>query len=364
MVHDYHRAGGHSRYVAELASRFSKNHEVHVFANQIERDGAANIHFHTVPAWRANALTTVLTFALPATFQISGGFDIIHSQGFCGFRGNILTGHICNRAWHLALLKQGGVTFRESIFNAVATTLEYTTYRFARHSAVVAISERVANDLIRFYHCPAPIHVIHHGVDLEQFSPANRQLWRMEVRARHGIADGEVLFLYVGDLRKGASHCIQALSQLERGRLLFVSRSSTADYQRMAEEAGVGSRVVFQGPTDQVERFYAAADALLLPTPYDAFAMVVTEAMACGLPIVVSREAGVSELIRHGVNGLLLDDANSVCELAGLMQSLLDDPGRRLALGREARKTVESMSWDSVAEQTLQVYRELLENSN
>jgi UDP-glucose:(heptosyl)LPS alpha-1,3-glucosyltransferase len=264
----------------------------------------------------------------------------------------------------LALQKQGGVTFRESIFNAVATTLEYTTYRFARHSAVVAISERVANDLIRFYHCPAPIHVIHHGVDLEQFSPANRQLRRSEVRGRYGIAEDEVLFLYVGDLRKGAERCIEALSRLDRGHLLFVSRSSPADYQRLAEEAGLGSRVLFQGPTNQVERFYAAADALLLPTPYDAFAMVVTEAMACGLPIVVSREAGVSELIRHGTNGLLLENVGSGPELAGLMQSLLEDPGLRLALGREARKTVESMSWDSVADQTLKVYRELLENSN
>src|SRR5262245_25577888 len=110
LVHDYHRAGGHSRYVAELAGRFAKDHEVHVFANRIER-GAENIHFHTVPAWRANALTTVLTFALPATFQPDRGFDIIHSQGFCGFRGNVFTGHICNRAWHLALKRlEGGTT--------------------------------------------------------------------------------------------------------------------------------------------------------------------------------------------------------------------------------------------------------------
>src|SRR5438876_6629068 len=161
VVHDYHRAGGHSRYVAELATRFAKEHEVHVFANRIERDGTARIRFHTVPAWRANALTTVLTFALPATLQLGRSFDIIHSQGFCAFRGNVFTAHICNRAWHLALQKmEGGVTFRESIFNAVATSLEHTAYRFVSHGAVVAISERVAQDIVRFYRCSAPIHVI------------------------------------------------------------------------------------------------------------------------------------------------------------------------------------------------------------
>lgn len=361
LVHDYHRAGGHSRYVAELANRFAQEHEVHVFANRIERGGATDIRFHNLPAWRANALTTVLTFALPATFGVGRGFDIIHSQGFCGFRGNVFTGHICNRAWHLALEKlEGGVTFRESIFDAVATTLEYATYRFHRHVAVVAISERVAGDLVRYYHCKVPIHVIHHGVDLELFSPDNRRRWRPDARAELGFSDAEMVFLYVGDLRKGASRCIEALAQFDDGRLLFVSRSAAAPYQRLAENAGVAGRVTFLGPTQEVEKAYAAADALLLPTPYDAFAMVVSEAMACGLPVVVSREAGASELIQNGVNGLVLEDSTSVGELAGHMRSLREDRHRAAGLGCHARKSVEPMSWDAVAAQTMQVYRELV----
>jgi UDP-glucose:(heptosyl)LPS alpha-1,3-glucosyltransferase len=361
IVHDYHRAGGHSRYVAELASRFASEHEVHVFANRIDRDGTTGIHFHTVPAWRANALTTVLTFAVPATVQPGRGFDIIHSQGFCGFRGNVWTGHICNRAWHLALQnREGGATFRESIFNAVASALEHAVYRCVRRGAVVAISQRVARDIARYYHCPAPIHVIHHGVDLQLFSPSNRLTWRSQVRKQYGLADGETVFLYVGDMRKGGGRCIQALSKLAHGRLLFVSRSLEGPYRRMADDLGLAGRVMFLGPTNQVERIYAAADALMLPTPYDAFAMVVSEAMASGLPVVVSREAGASELIQHGVNGLLLDDLTNVTELAGHMDSLSRDPRWAAGLGRAARKTVEPMSWDAVARQTMRVYEGLL----
>ena len=365
IVHDYHRAGGQSRYVAELASRFAKGHEVHVFANTIDRDGAAGIHFHTVPAWRANALTTVLTFALPATLQPGRGFDIIHSQGFCGFRGNVFTGHICNRAWNMALKERaGGATLREFIFNAVATTLEYAVYHFTRHSAVVAVSARVAEDLVSHYQCPAPIHVIHHGVDLQLFSPDNRRRWRSSVRAQYGLSDSGMVFLYVGDLRKGAAQCIQALSKLNQGRLLLVSRSPVSDYRRIAEEAGVVDRVMFLGVTNQVEKVYAAADALLLPTPYDAFAMVVSEAMAVGLPVVVSRQAGAAELIEHGVNGLLLEDTKSIDELAGHMQSLLSDRQWASELGSAARKSVEPLSWDAVAERTMRVYKELVQNPN
>jgi UDP-glucose:(heptosyl)LPS alpha-1,3-glucosyltransferase len=361
LVHDYHRSGGHSRYVAELASRFAKDHEVHVFANRIERNGVSNIQFHAVPAWRLNALTTVLSFVLPVTVQIGRGFDIIHSQGFCGLRGNVFTGHICNLAWHRALRKlEGGATVRESIFNSVGTTLEYALYRFTRHGEVIAISQRVAQDLVRLYHCPAPIHVIHHGVDLDIFSPANRQRWRGEVRSKLRLPDEEMVYLYVGDLRKGARRCIQALAQLDRGTLLFISRSRTAAYSQMAVETGVSDRVMFLGPTDLVERFYAAADALLLPTPYDAFGMVISEAMASGLPVVVSREAGASELIQHGVNGLILREVTDVGELAGHMQTLRDNRSKAAELGSEARKSVESMSWDAVAQQTMGVYEELL----
>jgi UDP-glucose:(heptosyl)LPS alpha-1,3-glucosyltransferase len=169
-----------------------------------------------------------------------------------------------------------------------------------------------------------------------------------------------MVYLYVGDLRKGARRCILALARLATGRLLLVSRSEEAPYRRLAEESGLGDRVIFAGATSQVEHAYAAADALLLPTPYDAFAMVVTEAMACGLPVVVSREAGACELIAHRVNGLVLNDATSVEELAGHMYFLESDPGSAAALGSAARSKVEALSWDEVAGRTIRVYEDLL----
>jgi len=364
VVHDYHRAGGHSRYVAELATRFAKKHEVHVYANRIEGSGDNGIHFHRVPAWRANAFTTVLSFILPATLQIGRSYDIIHSQGFCALRGNVFTAHICNRAWHLGLRRlEGGATAKETIFNAMGTTLEYGLYHFARRSRVIAISQRVADDLVRFYGCRAPIRVIHHGVDLETFSPANRARWRAAVRKELGIAEREIVYLYVGDLRKGGARSIRALGKLNGGRGVFVSRSNPEPYRRIAEAAGAGDRAIFTGPTNQVEKFYAAADALVLPTPYDAFAMVVSEAMASGLPVIVSREAGASELIEHGRNGLLLDDVTDVEELASHMQSLAVDRSWAQGMGCAARKTVEPLTWDAVAQQVMHVYEELREPS-
>ncbi len=362
VVHDYHRAGGHSRYVAELATRFCKKHEVHVFANRITDDGTPGIHFHKVPAWRANAFTTVLSFALPATVKVGRGFDVVHSQGFCGLLGNVFTAHICNRAWHVALRKQQErITVRELVFNAVASALEGSLYRLARKSEVIAVSERVKRDLVQYYHCQAPIHVIFHGTDVDLFSPPVRERLRAEARAEFGIPRDEYVFLYVGHLRKGARLSIQALAQVKQGILLCISATNSEEYRRFARACGQEHRVIFAGPTLHIEKAYAAADAFLLPTPYDAFAMVASEAMACGLPVVVSREAGASELIKHGVNGLILKDVTRPEELAQHMQALLQNPRWAEGLGCGGRQTVEKLTWDKMAEQTMQVYEKLLQ---
>jgi UDP-glucose:(heptosyl)LPS alpha-1,3-glucosyltransferase len=357
-VHDYRRMEGHSRYVVELATRFAQDHEVHVFANEIETEEDSKIHFHQVPAWRPNALASILSFAFQATLQVRGDFDIIHNQGLCGMRGNVFTAHICNRAWHRALRQSiGHLTFREWLSGTTLSALEHLFYRHARNCHVIAVSRRVAGDLRMLYHCKAPISVIYHGVDLRTFTPARENPIRNTVRAECNLAGDEMAFLFVGDMRKGGRQCIHALSRLPAGKLLFISRSPDAAYRSLACQMGVGERVHSLGTIAQVQKYYAAADALLLPTHYDAFGMVVTEAMASALPVIVSRQAGAAELIAQGENGLLLEDFADSEELAQKMRILIDDRAFALRLGNAARRTVEHYSWDAVAEQTMQLYR-------
>jgi UDP-glucose:(heptosyl)LPS alpha-1,3-glucosyltransferase len=266
-----------------------------------------------------------------------------------------------NEAWHVALKKLGGgETAREAVFNVIAAALEHSMYRRARNSEVIAVSERVARDLVEYYHCPAPIHVIYHGTDVKLFSPETRARLRGQAKAEYGVPAGQFVFLYVGNLRKGARQCMQALARLDQGVLLCVAATEQEPYRQFARECGVADRVIFASHTSQVEKAYAAGDALLLPSPYDPFALVVSEAMGCGLPVVVSREAGVSELIQHGVNGLLLEDMTSDAEWAQHMRSLLNDRPWAEALGRAGRKTIEELTWDRVAAETLVVYRALL----
>jgi UDP-glucose:(heptosyl)LPS alpha-1,3-glucosyltransferase len=362
VVHDYHRAGGHSRYVAELATRFAREHEVHVFANTFEPSHPAGIIVHHVPAWRRTALTTILTFMLPATVQLRGEFDIVHTQGFCSFnRADVITAHICSDAWYRARNEvSGDVTWKERVFAAVLNPLERRMYRRSVGSWVIAVSERIRRDLAVCYGCGDRMSVIYHGVDLEQFTPDRRSSDRDEVRRRIGLVASDVAFLFVGDLRKGAPIAIEALHDTPGAKLILVSRTPTERYRQMAEALGVRDRAVFVPPTNRIEEYYAAADAFVFPSPYDAFGMVVTEAMASGLPAIVSTAAGAAELIEHERDGLLLDDPSSVERVADAMRRLTGDSELRQRLGTAARRRVESLTWDEIAAKTMEVYRRAL----
>ena len=341
-MHDFHRSGGHSRYVAELAAHFRNEHEVHVFANTFHEE--PGIIFHRVPAWRANALTLILTFRWNAARLTRGfdGFDIIHDQGLSTSHPHVITAHICNRAW---LAARPNAPWKERLFGGIISVLERRQYGDAH---AIAVSDRLRQDLETYYGARDNIHVIHHGVDIATFSPSNRALWRKTMRADLGVPEHETLFLFVGDFRKGVEVSLRAL---ERGWLVAVGSTPQALYRALAEELGRADRVIFRSATEEVARYYAAADVLLLPTPYDAFGMVVLEAMAAGLPVIVSEAAGVSELIRDGENGLILRNHS---DLAALMERAANTP----ELGARARETALQHGWDTVARATMAVYEQ------
>jgi UDP-glucose:(heptosyl)LPS alpha-1,3-glucosyltransferase len=339
LVHDYHRCGGHSRYVAELAERFSQEHEVHVFANTFWTAPDSRVIFHKVPAWRPNALALIFSFAFSSSRMIDDTFDIVHDQGLCSFHKNVITAHICNKAWAQS---RPCAPWAERIFNSVISKLERWQYKRSK-ARIVAVSQRVSRDLMRCYRVQSRVDVIHHGVDAQAF--------------RAGPCEGKVkTFLFVGDFRKGVKACIRALSQLPTGTLRCVGSTPPGPYAAFAKELGVADRVEFSGPTRNIASQYRCADALLLPTPYDAFGMVVLEAMASGLPVIVSREAGAAELIQHGENGLILD---RIDELPHLMKQLQNDPALAAKLASRGRETALAHSWDEVARETMSIYREL-----
>ena len=360
VVHEYTRTYGHSRYVVELAERYAADHEVHVFANRVHADAATpRVRFHHVPAWRHDALTTIVTFVPFATARVRrGSFDVVHAQGVTTWSADVSTAHICAAAWFAAQRREGlAPGWKQEVFERVVAPLERRFYRGGSAPWTIAISDAVRRDLATAYGRSERVEVIHHGVDLATFSPANRARYRAPLRADLGLADDALAALFVGDLRRGGRRALEALARTRDARLVVVSRSDPAPYRAYAGELGIAGRVRFEPPTDAVERYYAAADAFLFPTPYDAFGMVISEAMAAGLPVVTTRCAGAAELITDGIDGLLVDAPEDVGRMAAHLDALAGDRALAARIGDAARARCERQGWDEVARRTLAVYR-------
>jgi UDP-glucose:(heptosyl)LPS alpha-1,3-glucosyltransferase len=95
-----------------------------------------------------------------------------------------------------------------------------------------------------------------------------------------------------------------------------------------------------------VEFYYAAADLYAGPSLEDAFALPPLEAMACELPVIVSRQAGVSELIHHGADGFVLEDSEDAGTLAEWIRRLAEDPDFLCALAANAARTAAEYTWE------------------
>lgn len=361
LVHAYNRRMGHSRYVAELAERFAHDHEVHVYCGEVDDPRPDNIHFHIVPAWKWRSLTYILSFLLPATLAVDSRFDVIHAQGTCGFRQDVTTAHMCQEAWFVEQERcLGTLTWFESFRRLILSTLERITYLDRFSPQVIAISEMNRKALNRHYQRSQNVAVVYHGTDLERFDPRHRLRFRQSIRQELQLNDDAVVGIYVGDLRKGGFATLEALALVPELQLLFVSYSRPDPWQARARALGVHNRVTFCAGTGTVEQYYSAADMLVFPTFHDAFGLVVTEAMASGLPVIVSRAAGASELILDGEEGFLLDNSCDKNELAKALSRLNSDSALRARIGAAARNKVAKFTWDRTAAETLKLYQDLV----
>jgi UDP-glucose:(heptosyl)LPS alpha-1,3-glucosyltransferase len=360
VVHDYNRHTGQGRYVAELATRFKRDHDVHVIANTFEEPEPEGLTYRHVPAWRPNALASILSFVLPGTAMARGQFDIIHAQGLCGLRHDVATAHFCQSGWYDALARANGrLTWRQSLSRALITPLERLALSGRCSRRVIAISERIRGDLARYYGRRDGVRVVYHGVDLETFHPRNRGRDREETRAELAMAPGDCMALYVGNLQKGGAAAIRAVAKAPGVRLVLVSNSNSDEERSVARAEGVEDRVAFRPLSRRIERYFAASDIFVFPTLYEPYGMVISEAMAAGRPVVTSRAAGAAELIDHGESGWLTDDPWDADQIAEGLRTLAADPASRGRMGTAARSRIEAYTWDRVAEETMGVYREV-----
>lgn len=332
-----------------------------MFTSVWEEPDPDGIIFHKVPSWRWRTLTCVLTFILPATLMIGNNFDVVHAQGLCGFRHSVTTAHFIQSKWIKRLKQQGkSLGFSTWIWKWIIGPLENFALGPFCSKRVIAISQSVRRDLSFEYQIKDNVELIYHGTDFDKFQINNVELYRAGIREKLGIKESSFCALFVGNLQKGAAAAIRALISAESVYLMIVSGSDATAEKALAIELGVENRVTWVPLSKNIERYFASADCFVFPTLYEPFGMVISEAMASGLPVITNREAGAAELIEHGVSGWLTEEPWDADQIAEGMRALANDPLLRMRMGEAARKAIEPFTWDRCATETMAVYDQVV----
>ncbi|HVR75066.1 MAG TPA: glycosyltransferase family 4 protein [Planctomycetota bacterium] len=346
----FRRSGGIERYIWLLVERLlGDGHEVHVFARRWDALPHPQLRFHHVPAIPLGEGWKALSFAYASARRLEGqDFDVVHSFTKT-FTGDVYTdGSGCAEdfeAYRRTRSAWRRITTWRPLLAWAVRHIERRRFRGSDRPRVIAMSRGVRDQLVARHAFPAEkIEVLYSGVDTEVFHPRRREALRETVRKDLQTPPGALVALFIGNDygRKGLQTAIEALSGISGpGPVLWVVGMDRrpGPYEALARRKGVDAR--FLGSSKDPGAFLAAADVFVFPSLYDAFGNVGLEALASGLPAIISRRAGVSEIIEDGVDGIILQDPESAAELRGHLETLLE-PSRRAEMGVRARRKAEA----------------------
>jgi glycosyltransferase involved in cell wall biosynthesis len=348
--------GGAERYSMALVEQLAASHEIHVFAQEIDHQWQG-VSYHRVsrlftrPRW-----LNQLWYASIVWMQTRRGFDIVHSHENV-WHGNVQTMHVkTTRRSRFGDRKGPALVLRLMTTVLSPRLLTYLLFERARmrlkkDRAVVAVSESLREELATEYSASKEmLHVISPGVYMPE--PV---ISKLQARAALSLGKDGTLLLFVARdyTRKGLNALLLALRDIpsEVGLLVAGNTEEIPRFRAEAEALGIGPRVYFLGALDSAATAYQAADVLVHPTLEDSFGMVVLEAMAYRLPVIVSDKnyCGASALFTDYVHALLLANPLDVAALVESIMCVINSPELSDRLGNNGLYLAQEHSWRATA---------------
>ncbi|MCC7039404.1 MAG: glycosyltransferase family 4 protein [Burkholderiales bacterium] len=349
----------------------------------LERNVAITLYTRAWPATKLQLIEPAIVdpFHVGALWR-DAGFARAVARSVAGAGANLVQSHELVLTCDVYRPDDGlHVTWLEQSLRDATLPARWRAALSPRQRYALAMERKLfASPWLRMVLCPSPLvrdeiearfqfphdrlRVLRNAVDTDRFQPA-LAAQRAPVRERHAIATDAPVFVLVGSgfRRKGARTALAALAKLQPPAHLIVvgSDPNVGEFERAARACGVGERVTFAGYQADVAPYLGAADAFVLPAPYDPSADATMEAMARGLPVVTSTRSGAADLVLAHDAGITCpaDDADA---FAAAMRTLLDASTRQ-AMGERARDAVLPYAPAATTLALVLVYKELLEAS-
>jgi len=374
------KSHGTERMVVEWITKLSPEFEFHVYSQQVKDLDRACYAWHRIPKLKGPHLLNFLWwFAANHIWRWWDGrirrlrCELVFSPGVNCVDADAVSVHIVfaeflrRVATELKLRtappRSWPILIHRNLYYRLIVALERRVFTNPR-TQLILTSPRTAAEIEHFYSRRERFPMVCAGIDHETFNPAHIAALRSAARSEFRIAGNEFALLLIGNdwRKKGLGTLLRSLLQMPDlpVRLLVVTRESELAIRQALGESLIDPRVGVFAPRPDVEFFYAAADVYTGPSLEDTFALPASEAMACGLPVIMSSRAGVSDFITAGIDGLILDDPTDAATLASMIRSLYNDRGLRERLGARAVETARQFSWEQNARDLAAIFEQII----
>jgi glycogen(starch) synthase len=376
--------GGLGRHVAELSPALAQQRvEVHLVTPTPMKENASSavedgVIVHRVFTPAINTKASIYDQAVETNkalqdyaAQLREEFDLIHVHDWLtSFAGIAL-----QRAWRCPLIATIHATERGRSRGYIRNDLQHSIDEAERNlieqaNHVIVCSRYMLNEVQSFFHTPASrLDVVFNGVNIAELRNGYNREELAAFRAKYAEPDEPIVFAVARLVyQKGLHRLVEAtpriLAECPRTRIIIAGKGPEAENLRQqAQHLGVGDRVNFVGFISDKERdhFYRIAACAVFPSLYEPFGIVALEAMALGCPVVVSDVGGLSEIVKHGENGVTIYPDN-VESVAWGVVNLLTHPRWAKRHADNAYRFVEELfNWPRIARLTRGVYRRVLD---
>ena len=329
-------------------------HEIHLFCSEFAIELPSGTFAHKVPVLPFGRTAELWSFALHAPKIVQKfNCDVVVSFGRMMAQDVLRSGGGSHKVFLQRLRKQAGLRRRIwqnfSVYHRSVLAIEKRQFGAGGFKKAIAVSQEVKRELGVAYAVPKDkIAVLYNGVDPQRFHPSLRAKWRDAIRNEWGIPLEATVVLFVGSgfRRKGLDRLlgVWGSASLKDSCLLVVGDDARLGrYMAWAAKQAPG-RIIFAGRQDHTERFYGAADLLALPAVQEAFGNVVLEALASGLPVVVSRNVGAAEVLTGPFAEGIVEGPDEVAELEAKLVHMIAKC-REPDTAVKARRLSEAYSW-------------------